>query len=67
MSPANVEAILEIAYGYGKLYRSLPDKREETRERWERFCETYAPGLENFELADQMRMRFKQGCFANYL
>ena len=62
MSPQNIQALCDISYEYGKLYRKHPEKREEVRDRWEKFCEQYAPG---FEVSGLMHMRFKEGCFAN--
>lgn len=65
LSPHIIDALLEASHGYGKLYAKHPAKREEVRARWEEFCETFASDA-GFEIQDMMRMRFNQGCFANY-
>jgi hypothetical protein len=63
ISPKNLATMLDVSYEYGKLFAKHPSKRDNIRDRWELFCETYAP---SFEIAEMMRMRFNEGCFANY-
>jgi hypothetical protein len=67
VSPLNHQVLLDTSFEYGKLYREIPEKREEIRDRWEKFCETFVgSGLQNFEILDEMRQQFKRGCFANF-